>query len=490
MVEIQSKLSQSSYEHTNRESVLLIDPPTFPKGVLSLGLSAVAASLPTEIDVRILDLNIDSSNELFIPENTLFVGLKVSSQNFSIAKEISEKINQHNPNTKLIWGGELPTLLPKEAIQHCDSIVIGSFEPITEQLVADLRSNQLKESYDGQGKYRLSEISPPNVISHYDVKQYHSFMGIPMETSRGCDKKCTFCLVHVMQSSSDLKPIPILSEELKQYDSHFINVVDYNIAVHREHLISMAQTIEKSRVLGWMAELCLESLDDDEVLIALQKSRCKMIYCGLESLDEQSLKSVNKSKTNVLENYERIIRKAQKHNIQIAAGLILGLEGMNLSSFTKTLDQFTEWGIIYTKMTFLTYNPGTKVKKSMQKKGRYLTEKIEAYDGNHLSFLANDVAVEDVYQGSTQFIQQFYSFKNIVKRSINSGLDENRRIEFVLFNLLYRSVYLDWLKYEVFKEDQSFDQLLRQPFKKSRRTKRMEFLLKRVREELYTLDNK
>lgn len=381
-------------------------------------------------------------------------------------------------------------MMPNEAIQHCNSIVVGSFEPIVEQLLEDIRSNCLQASYDGQGTYKLSEISAPNVIANYDVKRYHSFMGIPMETSRGCDKKCTFCLVHVMQSNNDLKPIRLIEEELKHYCGQFINVIDYNIAVNREHIIRVARTIEKSEVLGWMAELCLESLDDDEVLLALQKSRCKMVYCGLESLDEQSLKSVNKSKTNILQNYERIIRKAQNCRIQIAAGLILGLEGMNLKSFTNTLDQFTKWGIIYTKMTFLTYNLGTKVKRSMRKKGRYLTEEIGAYDGNHLSFVANDVDVQDIYQGSTQFIQQFYGFKNIVQRSINSGLSEKRRVEFILFNLLYRSVYFDWLKYEVFKNDQSFDQLLRAPFKKCRRTKRMEFLLKGIREELYILDCK
>ncbi len=472
------------------EHVLLIDPPTFPKGVLSLGLAAVAAALPKEIEITVIDLNINPNLDVSIVEKCLFVGIKVSSQNFTIAKEISEKLKMEVPSVKVIWGGELPTILPEKALEHCDCTVLGSFEPIANQLIKDLRNNQLQSLYDGRGRYNLAEISIPHVSKHFTPNRYYSFMGIPMETSRGCDRKCTFCMVHIMQNTSDFKPISLLKDELDQYAGHFINVVDYNIAVNREHVIAVAAAIAESRVIGWMAELCLESLDDSEVLRALQKSRCKIIYCGLESLDEQSLKSVNKSKTNVLANYERIIRKAQAHNIQIAAGLILGLEGMNRASFTNTLEQFSEWGVIYTKMTFLTYNPGTKVKESMRKKGTYLTEDIEVQDGNHLSFIANGVCPEDVYAGSEQFIQQFYSLDSIKLRAQNANLDGLRRMEFILFNMLYREVYRDWLKYLIFNDEKSFDTLLRKPFVKTRKIKRMEFLLKHVRNNLYKLDAK
>lgn len=60
--------------------------------------------------------------------------------------------------------------------------------------------------------------------------------------------------------------------------------------------------------------------------------------------------------TNHVENYERIIRKAQKYGIQVASGFILGINGMNENTFKESLNFFHRMGIIYVKLTFLTYN--------------------------------------------------------------------------------------------------------------------------------------
>jgi radical SAM superfamily enzyme YgiQ (UPF0313 family) len=282
-----------------------------------------------------------------------------------------------------------------------------------------------------------------------------------------------------MQNTYDLKPEENIKKELAKYPGRFINIVDYNIGVEKEHLLKVAALLKKSEAIGWMAEMCLESLDDDEVLQALRDSRCKMIYCGLESIDEASLKSINKSKTNRLDNYERIIRKAQTYGVQVAAGVILGLEGATQQSFDETFLFFSKMGIIYSKLTFLTYNPGTKVKESMRNKGTYITEELSKFDGNHLTFLANDVSENELHQSAKSYIKRFYSLRNIIGRSSNSGLSGLARLEFILFNLCYRKVYVDWLTFDVLDSKNSqFRKLIEAPFKKSLTMRFFEKLLK------------
>ena len=46
--------------------------------------------------------------------------------------------------------------------------------------------------------------------------------------------------------------------------------------------------MKKAGVNGWMAEMCLESLDNDEMLGFMRDSGCRIIYCGLESIDEEA----------------------------------------------------------------------------------------------------------------------------------------------------------------------------------------------------------
>lgn len=467
----------------------LIELPTYPKGILSLGIPAVSSALSDQFDVKVIDMNIQGVNCLEYRQddfkNSFFIGLKVSSQNYSIAKSITTLIRENLPNIPIVWGGEYPTLLPVEAIKHADIVVSGAFEPIADMMITDLKNKVSGKIYDGRDTFNTKGLKVTNVNIMGNLDTYYQFMGVPVETSKGCDKKCTFCMVHTMQPTYENLELIKLEKELEIYNEKFVNVVDYNIGVNRQHFIDVAKLFEESKVLGWMAETCIESLDDDGLLQALSKSRCKMIYCGLESIDEDSLKSVNKSKTNQIENYERIIHKVQSYGIQVAAGVILGIEGTNKNTFKRTYEQFNEWGIIYTKLTFLTYNPGTKVKTSMLNKGTYLTEEIDKYDGNHLTFLAKGVNENVVYEGTKEFILRFYSFSSILQRSRISNLRGWNRMEFILFNLCYRNVYAEWLKNSIFNNEEAFYSLLIKPFKKSKKMNFFDRMLTYARKQTY-----
>lgn len=466
------------------KGVLLIDLPTFPKGTVALSLYAVAAALadfwqPQVIDLNLMDL--EAALAALRPMELAFVGLKVSAQNRQHAIRVTQAIQLRYKGTPVIWGGELPTLLPADCLAHCASVVVGAFEPVVARLHADLQRGDLQPIYrttPGEGLARLLPARLDLMPAH---ARYPAFMGLPMESSRGCTYKCTFCMVHEMQPGYEIKSEAQLLAELKQYDGHFLNLIDYNFGVDEAHVLRVADTIAQSGVVGWMGEMCIESLDNDRILQALTQSRCRMVYCGLEALDDLGLKSINKARTNVIGNYERIIRKAQAHGIQIAAGLIIGLDGASLETMGQMRIFFERMGLMYVKLTFITYNPGTKVKQSMLRKGTYVTETVEHYDGNHLTFLANGLQPEILYKGTRQFIRQFYVFGKIVRRSLNTRLDLLGRLEYVLFNLCYREAYVQWIAKDIFRNEDAFQELLAAPLKPSWQMRMADRWLVRVR---------
>ncbi len=450
--------------------VILIDLPVFPKGVLSLSLPAVAACFPESYRTEIIDLNLIEERTFLAAlktrKNIAFIGLKVSAQNFKQAQYYSSILKQLHPNVPLIWGGELPSLLPQICLSYADTIVESLFESIAKEFIADIANNELKHIYTGTNKGDLGTYLPP-ALDLIDKSRYYNFMGIPLETSRGCSEVCAFCMVHTMQKKTYFcKGAKQLQHELEAYNGSFVNVIDYNIGVDPTHVIATAKTIKSANVHGWMAEMCIESLDNEEVLIALKESGCRMIYCGLESIDTAALKGVHKMNTNHVENYERIIRKAQQYGIQVASGFILGINGMNENTFKESLDFFHRMGIIYVKLTFLTYNPGTKVAENMKKKGSFLSEDISVYDGVHLSYLPNGVEADVVLQGAVAFIRDFYSIKQIILRSLNTKLGFWRRIEFILFNYLYREPYLQLVNTNALFSADHFSALLNSRFQK------------------------
>jgi radical SAM superfamily enzyme YgiQ (UPF0313 family) len=315
-----------------------------------------------------------------------------------------------------------------------------------------------------------------------DKDRYYQFMGYPLETSRGCTEKCIFCMVHTMQKKNyNLGPIDFLKTTIDQYRGQFINIVDYNFGVDPTHVIEVSHLIKSNEATGWMAEMCIELLDNDAMLAAMSDSGCKMIYCGLESIDQQSLKSVHKMNTNHIENYERIIRKVQSYGIQIAAGIILGLEGTHSHTFKELLAFYQRMGIIYAKLTFLTYNPGTKVHEYEKKKGVYLTEEIQCYDGNQLTFLPKGIDQNYVSSGAEWFIRRYYSLSGIIMRSFHTKLSLWSRLEFILFNICYREAYLDWLRFDTLHHPENVRQLVDRPLHKSMSIRLSENLLRWVR---------
>ncbi len=463
------------------ENIILIDLPTFPKGVISLSLLSVAACLSKSYSVKIVDLNFTDYKEYTPSEkDVVMFGLKVSSQNFEQAITVSKKLKSLSPSSKIVWGGELPSLLPDMCLEYAESVLGGLFEPIVDAFVADLKANNLQQKYFGENNSNI--ISQPDFSFLPGAKKYYQFMGYPLETSRGCTEKCIFCMVHTMQKKNyNLSSLDALKNILPQYKDKFINVVDYNFGVDSHHVIEASRLIKESGAVGWMAEMCIELLDNDEVLAALKDSRCKMIYCGLESIDQQSLNSVHKMNTNHIESYERIIRKVQSYGIQIAAGIILGLEGTHQNTFEELFKFYQRMGIIYAKLTFLTYNPGTKVHEYVKKKGVFLNEKIPSYDGNQLTYLPNGVDAKYVQSGATEFIGKYYSLSGIVARSFNTKLSFFARLEFILFNFCYRKVYLQWLQFDTLRKPKNMKQLVELPFEKSNFTKRIEKALHWVR---------
>lgn len=452
---------------SNSGKVVLLDLPTFPRGVISLSLPTVAAYLRDQFEVVLLDLNVYSEQEILTELQDAFAcGIKVSTQNYRLAIEWTGRIRSLNPSILLFWGGEFTSLLPDLAQEHAPSIVCGQFDAHAQDFMSDLGQGALKKIYSGRGNLAES-VPPPAALDLVDRDRYFSFMGLPLETSRGCKFKCTFCMVHSMQPDQGVNAISHIRRELRIIRRNFVNVIDYNIGNDKTHLLEICAELENSNAWGWTGEMCIENLDDDEILAALQKSRCRIIYCGLESVDANSLRKINKSQNNVSE-YKRIIRKAQSYGIEVASGFILGLPETTESTFKETLEFYEEIGVIYVKFTFLTYNPGTKVHSSMKRMGEYLTDAIEDFDGNHLTFLPRGVDQGAIYAGGRMMMNRLYSIPSILRRSKHLRWRPIRRAEFILFNFCYGSVYELWLKYGLLDPAKNrFPALLLSPFKKS-----------------------
>lgn len=453
-----------------KSTAVLLDLPTFPKGVMSLSLPRVAALFEPHFTVKVIDLNnIDYSVTRIreIIPSTDICGLKVSSQNVHIAREVSQVIRKISPHTIILWGGEYPTLKPDACREFADCVFSGLLEHTFDEFLEDYLLKRVHGKVYLAPKKGQVSIRPTPSFSVLDPKShFFSFMGVPIETSHGCPFGCSFCMVHQMQPDGHVAhKYEELERDLAAAGENFVNVVDYNIGASKEHFLAAADLLGKSRCRGWMAETCLEALDDDQVLASLRRNRCFAIYCGLETISELGLKSIAK-RQNVVADYRRIIRKVQSYGIQVASGIILALPGQTKEDLIRTTELFEDLGLLYIKLTFLTYNPGTTVYRMMSRKGTFPSADDTFFDGNHLSFLPHGVDPAEVFVGANRAINKFYSLRSLVRRSRHLALNPLRRIEFMAFSFLYSQAYRQWQRHDVLSSSAGhFESLLRESMK-------------------------
>ncbi len=178
-----------------KKKAILFELPTFPRGVISLSLPTVAACLKPSFTVQLIDLNFHRPGQyaklLKTAGEMHLCGLKVSSQNLPYAAAFSSLAREIRPEAKIVWGGELPSLLPKTCLSHADSIVQGRFEPVARTFLRDFEDGALRRVYEGHGAWPLEEDPIPALELVENPENYLRFMGLPFESSLGCGQKYT-----------------------------------------------------------------------------------------------------------------------------------------------------------------------------------------------------------------------------------------------------------------------------------------------------------
>jgi hypothetical protein len=145
---------------------------------------------------------------------------------------------------------------------------------------------------------------------------------------------------------------------------------------------------------------------------------------------------------------------------------------------------FKKWGIGYIKLTFLTYNPGSRIHAYHAKKDRIISEELAHYDGQHLTYLEGN-SEEEVRAIAKDVISDVQSFRHQLKRISNSKAGWVNKLEMALFSFGYSRVYIQWSKNNIVYDPNSLDVLLGQPYKKPIRylcLERLIFVLRKFRQ--------
>jgi len=339
-----------------------------------LGLLTVAAMLPKDWTLKLIDMNITSLSDEDIKSADFVFISAITGQR----QPVMEVINRCKKfETKIVAGGPLFTT-NYEDFDDVDYLVLGEAEATLPVFIADIKNGCAKHLYMSDDFPDLT-LSPTPLWSLVNMADY---VCMAIQYSRGCPFDCEFCEVTVLNGHKPrTKDVAQLNMELDTlYENGWrgtVFIVDDNFIgnkkkVKTEILPGFMEWSRKRNHRFWFyAQTPINLADDEELMDLMYEVGFTTVFVGIESVNEESLSECGK-KQNKDRDLVGAVRKLHNHGLEVFAGFIVGFDNDPESIF-EILIEFIQKAHISAAMVGLLNAPrGTRLYQRLKNENRLL----------------------------------------------------------------------------------------------------------------------
>jgi len=386
-----------------------------------LSLATIAALTPDDVEVDIVDENVQPVN---FNNRADIVGISAMTPLAPRAYEIADEFRHRG--VPVVLGGVHPSLLPDEAIQHADAVLIGEAEAVWGDVISDFQNRGLKRFYRCD-KPPLENLPVPR-RDLFNRGDYFTLNTI--QATRGCPYNCDFCAVSRLYGHAyRYRPVEDVARDVSSFKGKFMSFLDDNIFGNPRYAKELFKAIAQYG-MKWTSQASLTK--DEELLKLAGESGCMSLFVGFESISTAGLEEIHK-KHNMMVDYREAVTLAHDYGIGIFGGFILGLDSDTPDVFKQTLDFVNDIGVDCAQFTLLTPYPGTKLYEKLEKEGRIFDRNWSHYDCAHVVFEPKQMTADELQQGFYWAFDQFYSSRSILKRALKMPM----RAPYVLYTNYY-----------------------------------------------------
>ncbi len=294
-----------------------------------LGLMTVAALLPREWELRLVDCNVRPLRD----DDWAWADVVLMSGMTPQKREMLDLVRESRARGKrLVAGGPCVSSMPGEFRRAgCPFVVVGEAEGVVAELVAALERGDEGGFFECSEKPDLARTPFPR----YDLIRMADYVSLALQTSRGCPYQCDFCdVIRLLGRVPRYKrPEQVVAELEGLYRLGYrgsIFISDDNLIGSRRHAQDILRAImdwnlPRGEPFGFVTQASMDLGTDPEMIDLMTAANVGTVFIGIETPDEAALKRSGKMQ-NVRASMVEAVNNIKRNGLTVLGSFIVGFD--------------------------------------------------------------------------------------------------------------------------------------------------------------------
>jgi len=337
-----------------------------------LGLITVAALLPSEWELRLVDLNTRSlTGEDWQWADLILISAMYIQRDGLVALVREAKLR----GKTVVAGGPYPTSLPEAVLEAGGDFVVRGEGENTMPLLLEAMRHGKTGIIENNEKPDLT-TSP---IPRFDLLRLEDYASFTIQTSRGCPFDCEFCdVVNLFGRTPRYKtPQQVIAEletlyRLGARGSAFI--CDDNFIGSKKQARALLQEItpwlrSRGEPFTFLTQASVNLGQDLEMIDLMTAANFDKVFIGIESPDENVLQISHKFH-NIKNPLVESLQNIQRNGLAVIGSFIIGLDGEKKGAGERICAFMEQTAIPVAMLGVLQAAPHTRLWHRLEGEGR------------------------------------------------------------------------------------------------------------------------
>jgi radical SAM superfamily enzyme YgiQ (UPF0313 family) len=339
--------------------------------VAPLPLLTVAALLPSDWEVRLVDLTFESisDEELRAADVVLLSGMIVQQRSLH---EVLARCRRLGVRT--VVGGPYATAQP-ERLPDADHLVLGEAEEVLPPLASQLERGAGQRVWRADRRPDL-RLSP---VPRFELARRGAYHYMAIQFSRGCPFQCEFCDVislygRVPRTKSAAQVLAELDAIRRSGFRGRVMFVDDNFIGAKKEARALLRELgawwrRTGAPFEFFTEASIDLADRPELVEAMVEAGFAVVFIGIETPNAAALREARK-RQNLGRDVAGDVRALRRRGLDVWAGFILGFDHDGPETFEAMVQLVQDAGIPYAMVGMLMALPGTALHARLAREGR------------------------------------------------------------------------------------------------------------------------